>query len=338
MTKQDQAAMISDLETIRLDNGTLEISWKTSSTGLSVDISAGTEPEAPERFASLRSGVVGTRAEFKDLDSGCRYYFLVRAGSKKPIMTAERRVPLEGAVNFRDLGGYKAAGGRCTVWGRIFRSDALTRLTDSDRELLISMGIKRVFDFRTMGEVEAAPDLIPPDFEYTNLPISHGEFNFIEAMKRLKKGDASWMTPDFMRVGYLENLAHFGRTFGQVLKAAADAENRPLVFHCTGGKDRAGTAAALLLLALGVPDDQVIEDHGLSNIYIARLLDKVYEMIESYGVDPKLVEPYFTAPRDCIEALLERLYSDYGSIDAYLVQKAGMDEATLARLRDELLE
>ena len=34
----------------------------------------------------------------------------------------DRRVPLDGAVNFRDLGGYIGAGGRQVRWGRVFRA------------------------------------------------------------------------------------------------------------------------------------------------------------------------------------------------------------------------
>ncbi|MFH1135765.1 MAG: tyrosine-protein phosphatase [Pseudomonadota bacterium] len=335
---KEQTGRIVALETSRLDQDVLEVAWKSSRPGLTVEISAGTDPFSPHLFKPLTTAIGRERVRFDDLERDRRYYFRLAAGTEKPLLTAERRLPLEGAVNFRDLGGYETADGRRVAWGRVFRSDGLSRLTDWDRQYLSRLGLKAIFDFRTMGEVEAAPDLPPLEVKYINLPIAHGEFNFVEAMKKLKKGDSSWMTPDFMLNGYLDNLDNHGPTFGRVFRALAERSNRPLVFHCTGGKDRAGTAAALLLLTLGVPDDAIIADHALSNIYIAALLEKVYELIRSHGVDPEVVAPYFTAPRECIVALLEHLKKKYGDIDSYLTEKAGLDQETIDILRADLLD
>ena len=74
------------------------------------------------------------------------------------------------------------------------------------------------------------------------------------AVERIKKGDDSWLTEDFMLSGYIHNLDEFAHIWGEVIRRLIEPENRPLLFHCTGGKDRAGTCAALILLALGVPE------------------------------------------------------------------------------------
>ena len=87
------------------------------------------------------------------LDPASRHYFHVRDEDGNRFMTAERRVPLEGAVNFRDIGGYKTVDGREVKWGKVFRSDGLTRLTQLDHQTVLPMGIERVFDFRTNAEV-----------------------------------------------------------------------------------------------------------------------------------------------------------------------------------------
>jgi len=252
----------------------------------------------------------------------------------------DRRVPLEGAVNFRDIGGYCAAGGRTVAWGRVYRSDGLARLTAKDHEMLRRIGIRRVFDFRTHAEVSASPDHLPEDgaVKYENLPVMHGAIDFTVAMKRLQKGDADWLTPDFMANGYIRNLEEFGPVWGQVIHSLADvSDNHAVVFHCTGGKDRTGTCAALILLMLGVDEETVIGDHQLSNDYIAHMLPGVYRLIASYGVDPDLLVPYFTAPHEGITAFLRHIRDVYGSASAYLSKKAGVKKETQELLRKQLL-
>jgi protein-tyrosine phosphatase len=138
--------------------------------------------------------------------------------------------------------------------------------------------------------------------------------------------------------GYIMNIEEFPHTWGTVFKRIIEKKSRPFVFHCTGGKDRAGTCAALILLALGVPEETVIYDHQLSNIFIAGLLKGIYKRLESYGVDPEKLKPYFTAPRECIVALIEHIRSTYGSAAKYLTDRADIDANTLDVLKEELLE
>jgi len=92
-------------------------------------------------------------------------------------------------------------------------------------------------------------------------------------------------------------------------------------FHLPAGKDRAGTCAELILLALGVPEDTVIHDHGLSNIYIADAVKEINERIKAVGIDPDDVAPYFTAPRNSIIASVNHIRKTYGSTADYLKEK-----------------
>jgi protein-tyrosine phosphatase len=118
----------------------------------------------------------------------------------------------------------------------------------------------------------------------------------------------------------------------------ADSKKRPLMFHCTAGKDRAGTCAALILLALDVPEDTVIHDHGLSNVYIADALKMINKRIRALGIDPDDVAPYFTAPRNAIIALVNHVRKTYGSAADYLKAKGGVSQKTLNELKQQLLE
>ncbi|MBL7203672.1 MAG: tyrosine-protein phosphatase [Desulfobacteraceae bacterium] len=341
MDKDKRSSVISDITVERLDNRSVRICWKTERRDLGVSIRYGTSPTgsgAPSGHAVRLMGL--NCAEVSGLDPDRRYYFRVVPDGEKGMVIAERQVHLEGAVNFRDLGGYRSSDGRRVRWGQVFRSDSLARLTERDRMRVEHLGLKLVIDFRTPNEVKKSPDRLPQSstIRYLNLPITHGEFDFVDAVERIKKGDDSWLTEDFMLSGYIHNLDEFAHTWREVIRRLIEPKNRPLLFHCTGGKDRAGTCAALILLALGVPEETVIDDHQLSNILIADLVKDAYKRIASYGVDPRKLSPYFTAPHECIIALLDHLHKTYGSPVDYLETAAGLNRETLSLLKEALLE
>ena len=284
MDKDKRSSVIWDITVERPGNRSVRICWKTGRRDLGVSIRYGTSPigsGAPSGHAVRVCGV--NWAEVSGLDPDRRYYFNVVPDGEKGRVIAERQVPLEGAVNFRDLGGYRSSDGRRVRWGQVFRSDSLARLTERDRIRVEHLGLKLIIDFRTPNEVKKSPDRLPQSstMRCLNLPITHGEFDFVSAVERIKKGDDSWLTEDFMLSGYIHNLDEFAHTWGEVIRRLIEPENRPLLFHCTGGKDRAGTCAALILLALGVPEETVIDDHQLSNILIADLVKDAYKRIAS---------------------------------------------------------
>jgi len=251
-----------------------------------------------------------------------------------------QRIPLEGAFNFRDIGGYETSDGRTVKKGHIYRSDGLAALTANDHERLKQIGLRLVIDLRAPAEVEQAPDKLPDDNppEYLNLPVSREDFDTVATLERLKKGDTSWFSDTFMTDGYIQNVDLFSDTWGIIFTRMAEENGRPAVFHCTAGKDRTGILAALILLALGVPEETIIHDHGLSNKYIKEKLGKIFEYLRSLGVDPESISDYFNAPRDAMEATLDHIRSVYGSAEEYLITRAGVKPGVLNKLKEDLLE
>lgn len=160
----------------------------------------------------------------------------------------------------------------------------------------------------------------------------------VAAMEKIKQGDIAWLTEDYMVKGYKNNIDKYPHVWGAFFKRIVSPDNYPLVFHCTGGKDRAGVCAALILLALGVPEKTVIYDHGLSNRFLAEILPKIYDYFSSFGVDKEKLVPYLTAPRAAIIAILHHIRTEYGSAVDYLKNKAGLKQKTLDRLKKEMLE
>ena len=332
--------MITNVSVDRTDDGAYVVSWETGRSGLSVSIYVGHSPEAIDRTSPAARITGETKAVIPGLDQDRRLYFEVSPDGGPGIVAAERRVPFRGSVNFRDLGGYETAEGRRVKWGRVFRSDSLARLTDEDLAYLGRLEVRLVCDFRTRAEVDKGPDRLPEggSTRYIHLPVEHGRFDPAVAMASMMKGDISWLTEDFMVKRYIRKIDDHGEKWGAVINLLAHRENRPLVFHCTGGKDRAGACAALILLVLGVPEPTVIRDHGLSNVYIAPILPRIFKQIRSLGLDPEVVAPYFTAPREAIVALVDHVRHTYGSAADYLKARGGVTDETIDLLKRELLE
>jgi protein-tyrosine phosphatase len=256
------------------------------------------------------------------------------------MIIRERRPVVEGCPNLRDLGGYQTTDGRRIKWGQIFRSSNLGRLTDNGLGRLKRLGIKLVCDFRTEAEALNLPNRFPDSAAvgYVRLPIQHGEFEPTSVFDRIKRGDFEWISEEFMVQGYIDSVERYPDVWAALFQLLADPRHRPLLFHCTGGKDRTGAAAALIMLALGVPTETVVSDYGLSDGYNADVRKAIYDHLQPLGVDIAKVEPYFTAPESRIRALLEHVDARYGSAVGYLVKKAGVNEKTIAVLKDDLLE
>jgi len=222
----------------------------------------------------------------------------------------------------------------------VYRSAHLAGLTDQDHATLRRIGIRLVCDFRTREETREQPDRLPEDgsVEYLHMPIAHGKFDPAEAVGRIRKGDISWLTDDFMPNNYIKQLDNFGDLWHRFFERLMDEKSRPLVFHCTAGKDRTGVCAALILLAAGVPESTVIADHALSNIYNAEIIDIIKLEIKKYGIDPEAMQSYLTAPREAIEAVLKHLKENFGSAQEYLTGQAKIRPADLERLKKEITE
>src|SRR3954451_12055021 len=136
----------------------------------------------------------------------------------------ERLVALEGALNWRDLGGYRAADGRVTKWDCVYRSDGLDQLTDADLDVIAELGIKLVIDFRVDREVDQNPSRLPdhPDLRRQRLPIGGDEVEGRSVLETILAGDLRTYTIEEMAQAYERLLEEFAPTFGEVVERAAD--------------------------------------------------------------------------------------------------------------------
>ncbi|HEY1830523.1 MAG TPA: tyrosine-protein phosphatase [Acidimicrobiales bacterium] len=241
---------------------------------------------------------------------------------------ADRLIALEGAVNFRDLGGYVTGDGLRTKWRVLFRADGLGDLTASDLTVLRALGIRTVVDLRSFDEVERSR------FDVEAHPVDFHHYPFIKTLPDV----ATWeQAPGLLAEQYKEMADDAGDQIVRVLAVLAGAEARPAVFHCTAGKDRTGLLSAVLLLALGVDEETVVADYALSGAAMDRLRAKLMAKYPD-GKDAiaRLDEPFNADPAHMV-GLLEHLHRVYGSIEAYL-SHIGLDASLRDALRSALLE
>jgi protein-tyrosine phosphatase len=240
-----------------------------------------------------------------------------------------RRVRFEGVINFRDLGGYATASGGLTRWGLVFRSDALNRLTAADLVAYERQGIRVVYDLRSDDERELRPN--PMTSRVIALESLVRRAGFLDDGGALKTAEDAERR---LRDVYLAILATAGPLFGQLFSGLIEAGGLPAVFHCAGGKDRTGLAAALLLSSLGVDRETVLDDFELTNRFLTRERQReVVELFLARGMSPEAAVSLLGAPRWAMAEALSVLDDEHGGIEAYLRGPAPMGTDMLDALR-----
>lgn len=233
---------------------------------------------------------------------------------EKPV-NKQRVIPLEGSYNFRDLGGYPAADGKQVAWGKLLRSDDLFDLTREDKEIIRSLGIRTVIDFRDKGEASISPDRLPDSVLHNHhLPIEAGKLVGGVLEGRLTKQKVIGMMVSVYRA-----LVHdFQLRYREFFDIVVNFDSEPLLFHCTAGKDRTGMAGALLLSGLGVDREMVVEDYMLS----AECLKNKYQL--GYDYD-SVMEPLYTVRPEFIESALDVIDDNYNGMEAFLTKQLNVD-------------
>lgn len=239
-----------------------------------------------------------------------------------------QRIPIEGTYNFRDVGGYPVDGGT-TRRGKLFRADALGRLSPSGREALRELGIRIVIDLRDDFEVAALPDALDGlDVEVLHLPVFEGS-----------GASASTVGATIVHL-YDKIVFQHTDVIVRALREIADTGEEPVVVHCTAGKDRTGIVVALALLAVGVDRETVVSDYAVTEDNLrGPWLEGMLELVRGYGVEvtPDLRIILGGSPREALETTIDRIEQRAGSVRQYLLD-AGLDELELAKLRSVLVE
>lgn len=250
----------------------------------------------------------------------------------------------ERVANFRDLGGHTTRDGGRLRPGRLYRSGHLAHCSDADLALLDEIGLRVVFDFRTHDDIaKDGADRLPEGTEHRRLPMPDPAAN--EDIRRIIReagpdgierifgnGGAERMMIRSAAKLVTERRAPYAR----FLEGLAEPDACPALFHCSAGKDRAGWAGSVVLLALGVDEEQVVEQYLLSNRDLEGNVERL-RTEQAVAWEGALL-PLLEVRVEYIESSLETLRREWGSFDAYLHEGLGISDAQRAQLAGNLLE
>lgn len=262
---------------------------------------------------------------------------------------------LEGQPNFRDLGGYETSDGRVLREGLVYRSGELPRLKDDDVEKLEDLGVKTVVNFLTEFEIESrGEDRLPEGVREINLPIT-GDVNGIPDSANMlvearRTGDFRSFPPEFNPMVHEQLVSGMADAqYTALFEILSDEANYPVVFHCSHGVHRTGTAAALILTALGVPWEMVREDYLLSNetravevgpriVQLNELADRIEMTSVERAENSAAIDAFYLLEPQYIDGSRTEAEKRYGSVAAYIESALGQSTSDLNILRFILLE
>jgi protein-tyrosine phosphatase len=311
------------------------VRWELEGEPVAVDVATGPTPE-PVDHEHVATVAAGQTSLLVTGGERSRLFVSVAAhGGGPAVIAADRRVAFEGITNFHDLGGYPTRDGGVLRWGLVFRADALHALTRGDLVLYERLGLRTVYDLRRDVEREQLPDPVPSrPLAIMGEAVAGRAVAPTAAAARRTAADGERVLVDM----YLGMMEHSAARLGELLGGLAAADGLPAVFHCHGGKDRTGVAAALLLEAVGVERATVLDDYELTARYRRREQQATtFERLIEAGMAPEAAGGVLSAPRWVMEHALAELDRRHGGVEAYLCGPAGMAPATLHALRDRLV-
>lgn len=328
----------------RLANGRFRLTWLAQAE--LVKIFAAPEPD---RLATAKPIAEVKESQFAEIsltESWPRPYFGLRFVNKEQtgnhfLTVAERVLPVAGAINLRDLGGYVGLNGRSLRWGRVYRSGMLHQLSPDGWQTVADLGLRWLCDLRSETEVAQNPTMLPEETAVSRLPrpvqSPDSRIRQLYTVWRHRHRLDQILFQIYTRVMLDSNAA----IIGDILRHLADPNNLPFLYHCTAGKDRTGVVTAVLLGLLGVDDDTIIADYSLTNAHYDQFyatLNQDVQRMSSLGFSEQQLHPIFLALPQLMADTLAYLRQQYGSIEQYVRQQAGLDEQTVAQIRENLLE
>lgn len=253
-----------------------------------------------------------------------------------------RRVDLDGGINFRDLGGYQSCDGRRVRWNKIYRSGHLGNLTDADIRKLESLSLTHIHDFRRKKERQRTPNrslkaTVTDDYE-----IHVGSLS--KFWEFLNNGALNAETAhELVSASYADSIHHVAPGFRRLFLSLLDNAENATLFHCAAGKDRTGLAAALVLAALKVDRDTIVQDYLLTLQFFdhTELLTIVEDHLRDANVsywERSWLMPYVSVHEDNIARFFTSIESHFGDVPEYLHSALGLEYGQLEDFRAAYLE
>lgn len=244
-----------------------------------------------------------------------------------------RVLGLTSATNLRDSGGYRTNTGQWVRFGALYRSPALT-LSEEDTASVAELGLSDVYDLRTPGAIAEEPDVELAGVRYHELDVLGDlisgsglpEFTTVEQARQFMiQTERDMVGAASAKSGHRDLLT------GLITGAGAG------LYHCTAGKDRTGWASAVLLTLLGVDEETVMADYLLSNTHFFGSPAVQAELAAMPAQKREIYEPLMRVEREYLQAGLDRVDEEYGSMEAYAEEGLDLSDEVIERLRERYL-
>jgi len=257
-------------------------------------------------------------------------------------------IEMASVPNLRELGGWPTRDGGRVRAGLLYRSTELDKLTGADMAAFAALGIRSVYDLRTEAERSVQPDRLPPGTEYVVVDVLEdladaapaqlskvlADPKAAEEMFGGGKGQALFESAYREIFGLASARAAYRRLFSDL----THEEHRPALFHCTTGKDRTGWAAAAMLMLLGVPGDLVMKEYLLTNVQLLPAEKPLIDRFRAQGGVPDVIRPLIGVAPEYLEAALDEMRREFGTIEGYFSEGLKMDQAAQDALRAAFVE
>lgn len=254
-----------------------------------------------------------------------------------------RILSFEGAVNFRDLGGYRSFDGRRVKRNLFFRSDKLTNLTEKDLAYMQALNIKYILDYRDEQEAFIMPDPILDSVINERIPIeASGAFKQYDSLEDLFKSGffKEPKTIDELYGHFYATLPINNPAYKRLMQVIQAFNNQGILQHCAAGKDRTGFGSALILLALGVSKEVVMEDYLISNEAFKgvrqNIVAKASSQLDENAI--RALEAYIGVKEEYLESAFKTIRDHYGTFDNYFKSEFGLTKEKQKVLQDFYLE
>ncbi|MFF2041053.1 tyrosine-protein phosphatase [Kitasatospora sp. NPDC058170] len=254
---------------------------------------------------------------------------------------------LTGVRNFRDVGGLPAADGRTVRRATLFRSGHLARATPGDVTVLTTLGLRLIIDLRGTADLTTDRADVPvPGTDRLQLALTDPAQG-ARSYHLLRRGDLPALRTELgdgraearMTAAYRHRVLDRTEEHARILRTLATPAALPALVHCSAGKDRAGWAVALVLLALDVPEDAVMTDYLRSNDPA-----QLHRFTRADGTVPEpgselwtLLRPVFEARPQYLAAALDAVRTHWSTPHRYLREALGLTDRHIASLRALLL-
>ncbi|KAK7057795.1 protein tyrosine serine phosphatase [Favolaschia claudopus] len=265
--------------------------------------------------------------------------------SSANILSSPPFLPIEGVINFRTIGGYKTSNGRPVHLNLVFRSGEVSGITEAGKQQLVDLGIRRVFDTRTDWEIKNYKTLSPDvsGVEFVRVPI--GKENAWDPaglekhLKQYQENELQAFVQDAQKT--LEIGASALET---IFRHLLERPNEPCLFHCTGnsisaGKDRTGLIAALILMLVGVDDNDILKDYALTTAGLEPVREKLALRFQSMPVFQKHWQGAVnmgSSKEESMTAILSMIREKHGGAAGYLTAFTTLKDDDLEIIRNNL--